>query len=235
MKSLNCPSCGASTSNIIKEDFVVCEFCGTTFHISKKLTVKPGAGGLLLDADFGNGSLPGWEIVRDGQLDFHKGNPPELRGMYQPLINAYDVLRSLASFDDFDAGMNIRFTDGNEKLITAGFYPRFTLGGGYAVYISPLGLYNIGYLSKDDKGAWKWENLMDWTAHTALHAGMNQGNHLRVVCDGDRFYVYLNGVLGTSFKDDRSKIGRLHVVVEPNGETNLGIALSDLQVREITR
>jgi hypothetical protein len=219
----------------MKEDFVVCEFCGTIFHISKKLVTKPGAGGLLLDADFANEPLPGWEIVRDGQLEFHKGNPSELRGMYSPNINAYYVLKSIRSLDDFDASMNIRFTAGNEKLITAGFYPRYTLGGGYAVYISPLGLYNIGYLSKDDKSAWKWENLMDWTEHTALHAGMNRNNHLRVVCDGNRFYVYLNGVLGTSFKDERSKIGRLHVVVEPNGDTNLGIAFSDLQVREITR
>ncbi len=236
MKSLNCPSCGASTPSVaMKADFVVCAFCGTTFHISKNLISKPGRGGLLLDADFGNRSLPGWEVVNEGKLDFRKGNPSELHGMYLPRINSYDVLRSLSSFDDFDAGMNIRFTDGNEKLITAGFYPRYTLGGGYAVYISPLGLYNIGYLSKDKNGEWKWENLMDWTQHTALHTGMNQNNHLRVVCDGERFYVYLNGVLGTSFKDARSKIGRLHVVVEPNGETNLGIALSDLQVREIAR
>jgi hypothetical protein len=234
MKALNCPGCGASLPrNTSTTDLVVCEFCGTTFHISKKLAANPGAGGLLLDADFGNESLPGWEVVRDGKLDFHKGNPSELHGMYPPRINSYDVLRSLSSFDDFDAGMNIRFTAGNENLITAGFYPRYTLGGGYAVYISPLGLYNIGYLSKDNKGEWKWENLMDWTRHTALHVGMNQNNHLRVVCNGERFYVYLNGVLGTSFKDTRSKIGRLHVVVEPNGDTNLGIVFSDLQVREV--
>src|SRR5690349_8282633 len=142
MKALNCPGCGASPSrNVITTDFVVCEFCGTTFHVSKKLTTKPGAGGLLLDADFGNKNLPGWEVVNEGKLDFHKGNPAELHGFYGPRVNAYYVLKSLSSFDDFDAGINIRFTEGDEKLITAGFYPRFTLGGGYAVYISPLGLY----------------------------------------------------------------------------------------------
>jgi hypothetical protein len=236
MKALNCPGCGASLpTNAINASFVVCEFCGTTFHISKKLTAKPGMGGLLLDADFASSTLPGWELVNEGKLDFHKGNPSELRGFYGPRINAYYVLKSLSSFDDIDAGINIRFTEGDEKLIMAGLYSRFTLGGGYAVYLSPLGSYNIGYFSKDNNGEWKWETVMDWTDHAAIQKGVNKNNHLRVVCDGDRFQVYLNGVLATSFKDGRSRMGRLYVVVEPNGETNLGIALSDLQVREIAR
>lgn len=236
MKALNCPSCGASLpENAIKADFAVCEFCSTTFHISKKLVPKPGLGGLLLDADFGSKTLPGWELVNEGKLEFHKGNPSELRGIYQPRVNAYYVLKSLGSFDDFDAGINIRFTEGDQKLIMAGLYLRFTLGGGYAVYISPLGSYNIGYFMKDKNGEWKWETLMDWTDHAAIRTGMNESNHLRVVCDGERFHVYLNGVLGTSFKDGRSRMGRLYMVAEPNGETNLGIALSDLQVREVAK
>jgi hypothetical protein len=235
MKALNCPGCGASApKNAVKADFVVCEFCGTTFHLSKKLSAKPSVGGLLLDADFGNSALPGWEVVNEGKLDFHKGNPSELHGFYGPRVNAYYVLKSLSSFDDFDAGINIKFTEGDEKLIMAGLYPRFTLGGGYAVYLSPLGLYNIGYFSKDKNEEWKWEILMDWTEHTAIQKGMNKTNHLRVVCNGERFHVYLNGVLGTTFKDGRSRMGRLYVVAEPNGETNLGIVLSDLQVREIS-
>src|SRR5688572_29654190 len=121
MKSLNCPGCGASLPrNTITTDLVVCEFCGTTFHISKKLTAKPGVGGLLLDADFGNKALPGWEVVNDGKLDFHKGTPSELHGFYGPRVNSYDVLKSLGSFDDFDAGVNFRFTEGDEKLIKIG-------------------------------------------------------------------------------------------------------------------
>ena len=58
----------------------------------------------------------------------------------------------------------------------------------------------------------------------------------RVVCDGERIRVYLNGVLATSFKDNRFKMGKLYVVAEPNGDnTNLGITFSDLQLREVAR
>ncbi len=47
--------------------------------------------------------------------------------------------------------------------------------------------------------------------------------------------VRLQGTLATSLKDNRYKMGKLFVVAEPNGETNLGIAFSDLQVREIAK
>jgi hypothetical protein len=104
------------------------------------------------------------------------------------------------------------------------------------VYISPLGSYVIGYFTKDKNNEWVWGTLMDWTNHSAIRAGMHESNHLRVFCDGERFRVYLNVVLATSFKDSRFKMGKLYVVAEPNGEnTNLGIAFSDLQLREVLR
>ncbi|HKY55973.1 MAG TPA: hypothetical protein VJM08_16780 [Anaerolineales bacterium] len=201
----------------------------------KNLSPETGLGAMLLDADFGSRNLPGWELVDVEKLTFHRGNPSELHGSYGPRISAYYVLKSSGYFDDFDAGINIRFTDGDQNLIMAGLYPRFTNDGGYAIYISPMGSYVIGYFTKDEKGEWKWDTIMDWTNHSAIRAGMNENNHLRVVCDGERIRVYLNGVLATSFRDSRFKMGKLYVVAEPNGETNLGIAFSDLQLREVLR
>ena len=234
MKALNCPNCGASLpQHAIRGDLAVCEFCGSTFHLSKNLRPELGLGHLLLGADFGSRILPGWEVVDAEKLTFHRGNPSELRGYYSPRVSAYYVLKSSGFFDDFDAGINIKFTDGDQNLIMAGMYPRFANEGGYAVYISPMGSYVIGYFTKDEKGEWKWGTLMDWTNHSAIRIGMHESNHLRVVCDGERIRVYLNGVLATSFKDSRFKMGKLYVVAEPNGETNLGIAFSDLQLREV--
>jgi uncharacterized protein YhfF len=58
-------------------------------------------------------------------------------------------------------------------------------------------------------------------------------SRLRVIMEGEKTHVCLNGVLATSLKDNRCKMGKLHVVAEPNGETNLSVAYSDLQVREV--
>lgn len=138
--------------------------------------------------------------------------------------------------DDFDASVTIKFTEGDEKLITAGLYPRMNNEGGYAVYISPLGSYNIGYFTtQPNSNDFKWNTLVDWTSHASLRKGRDVTNRLRVIMDGEKMRVYLNGVLATSLKDDRYKMGKLHVVAEPNGETNLGVAYSDLQVREVVR
>lgn len=236
MNALNCPNCGAALSEAaVKADFTVCDFCGTTFRMSKTLTPEPGMGDLLLGADFGNDTLPGWELFNDGDITFHKGSPSELRGFYKPRINSYYVLKSSGFLDDFDASITIKFTDGDEKLITAGFFPRFTNSGGYGVYISPLGSYNIGVFAKDASGDFKWNILMDWTDHSALRKGKDVTNRLRVIFNGERMRVYLNGVLATSLKDDQYRMGKLIVIVEPNGETNLGITFSDLQVREVAK
>ena len=113
MKALNCPNCGAFLpQHVIKADLAVCEFCGSTFHISENLSPEAGMGALLLGADFGSRILPGWELLNEGKLTFQRGNPSELWGSYRPRINAYYVLKSSGFFDDFDAGINIRFTDG---------------------------------------------------------------------------------------------------------------------------
>ena len=81
----------------------------------------------------------------------------------------------------------------------------------------------------------KWNTLVDWTSHASLRKGRDVTNRLRVIMDGEKMRVYLNGVLATFLKDNRYKMGKLHVVAEPNGETNLGVAYSDLQVREAVR
>jgi hypothetical protein len=237
MKALTCPNCGGTLSPAsLKNDIAICEFCGTTFRMSKTATPEPDMGDLLLGADFANETLPGWEIIRDGEITFHKGNPPELRGFYKPKINSYYVLISSGFLDDFDASVTIKFTEGDVKLITAGFFPRMNSQGGYAVYISPLGSYNIGYFTtQENRNDFKWNNLVDWTSHASLRKGRDVTNRLRVIMDGEKMRVYLNGVLATSLKDSRYKMGKLHVVAEPNGETNLGVAYSDLQVREVVR
>jgi len=145
-------------------------------------------------------------------------------------------LKSSGFLDDFDASININFTDGDREIIRAGFYLRYThKGGGYGVLISALGSYTIGYFVKGKSGEPVWEDLMAWANHTALRSGMNETNRLRVICDGEKFRIYLNGTLATSFKDGRFKRGKLYVAVVPTEKSSLGIAFSDLQLREVLK
>src|SRR5262245_52936962 len=138
MNALNCPNCGAAipARAIKSSDLVTCEFCGTTFRIPKSLTPEPDMGDLLLGADFSSKVMTGWEVINENLLTFHKGHPSELHGMYDPSPNAYYVLKSSGFLDDFDASINIKFTDGDREIIRAGFYPRYTPeNGGYVVFV----------------------------------------------------------------------------------------------------
>lgn len=237
MKALNCPNCGAALPEkaIKASDLVACEFCGTTFRVSKTLTPEPDMGDLMLGADFSNKTMPGWEVVNEELLTFYKGNPSELRGKYKPNYNSYYVLKSSGLLDDFDASINIKFTDGDKEIIRGGFYLRFSDNGGYAVLVSVLGSYTIGYYVIGKNNELEWENLMPWANHTALKAGMNETNRLRVICNGEKFRVYLNGTLATSFKDDRFKRGKLYLAVVPTEKSSLGVTFADLQLRDVLK
>lgn len=235
MQALNCPNCGAALPQkaIKASDLVSCEFCGASFRVPKTFTPEPDMGDLILGADFSSKIMPGWEVINEELLTFHKGNPSELRGSYKPSPNSYYVLKSSGFLDDFDASINMKFTDGDENIIRAGFYARFSDNGGYAVLVSVIGSYTIGYYKKGEKNELKWEDLLPWANHTALRAGINETNRLRVLCDGGQFRVYLNGVLATSFKDDHFKRGKLYLAVVPTEKSSLGVAFSDLQLREV--
>ncbi|WKZ46001.1 MAG: zinc ribbon domain-containing protein [Anaerolineales bacterium] len=237
MQSLNCPNCGAAIppKAIKASDLVTCEFCGTSFRVPKTLTPEPDMGDLILGADFSSKVMPGWEVINEQLLTFHKGKPSELRGSYKPQINTYYVLKSSGFLDDFDASINIKYTDGVKDIIRAGFYLRFTDEGGYAVLVSVIGSYSIGYYKKDQKGELKWEDLLPWANHTALRSGMNETNRLRVICQGEKFRVYLNGVLATSFKDSVFKRGKLYLAVVPTEKSNLDVTFTDLQLREVLK
>lgn len=236
MKSLNCANCGAALSaQAIRFDIATCEFCGTSFRIPNTLTPEPDMGDLLLGADFADAHMPGWEVLNADKLKFLKGDPPEMFGVFKPdLTKSHYMLKSSGLLDDFDAGVNIKFTQGTLEKIRAGFYLRFTDDGGFGLLVSAQSSYTLGSFIKDAEGKLIWQKILAWTNHTALRHGFNVSNRLRVICNRDSFRVYLNGVLATSFKDARFPAGTLYLTVEPGDGLDGGFAFSDLQVREVS-
>jgi hypothetical protein len=234
MKSLNCANCGAALpAHSIKGDLATCEFCGTTFRIPKTLTPEPEMGDLLLGADFSSDVMPGWEFFNRDKLTFHKGKPNELRGVFPQLPDqVHYVLKSSGLLDDFDASVTIRVTEGDDKMLRSGFYPRFNDDGGYTVMISAISTYQVGVFTVDKDNKWIWRKIIPWTLHTALKPGLHQNNRLRVICNRDQFLLYFNGVLATSFKDPSFSAGKLCIIVDPFSPTSAGYAFSDLQLRE---
>jgi hypothetical protein len=144
------------------------------------------------------------------------------------------VLSSSGFFDNVDASVSIRFYEGELKYIDAGLTLRYQKGvGSYAVLISPLGTYSVGYYVPGDDSGMDWRHIVDWTSHSAIRTGLNQVNRLRVVLNGDRLRVYINGVLASSLRDTRYEVGEVLLDAESSKSSSVDVGFTDLQVREV--
>lgn len=234
MKSLSCPNCGAALpARNLKDDIAACEFCGTSFRVPKTLTPEVDMGDLILGVDFSKPVNPGWTTVNDDQLTFHKGSPAEMRATFTAQTNSYYTLKSSGFLDNFDVSVSIRFFDGLHDYIHAGLFLRHSEEGGYGVKISAQASYTFGYVARNEKGELSFNKIMPWSYHLALHKGMDQYNRLRVICNGNSFRIYLNGVFATSFQDDRFKMGRIYLCADATEKSSIRVGYSDLQVREV--
>jgi hypothetical protein len=234
MKSLSCPNCGAALpARSLKDDLAACEFCGTSFRVPKTLTPEADMGDLILGVDFSKPVNPGWMTVNDDKLTFHKGSPDEMRATFAAQTNSYYTLKSSGFLDDFDVSVSIRFFDGLHDYIHAGVFLRHSEEGGYGVKISAQASYTFGYVARNEKGELSFNKIMPWSYHLALHKGTDQYNRLRVICNGNSFRIYLNGVFATSFQDDRFKMGRIYLCADATEKSSIRVGYSDLQVREV--
>jgi hypothetical protein len=73
----------------------------------------------------------------------------------------------------------------------------------------------------------------DWTSHPALRK--DASNRVRMVAQGSRLRVYLNGVLAASAHDDALTSGRVVLCVGPSGrhDTRYSVAFSDFELRDV--
>jgi len=194
------------------------------------MTPQPELGDLILGADFRDPKVPGWIISYEDKVEFKDDDIPELWANYEPADVIFPVIRTPGPFDDFDISVTIRFIKGNIDQISAGFELRYGDEGDYVFRISAQGTFQIGWHKEKEWG----ETLMSWTKHPNLRTEMGDPNRLRVVMQGERIRVYLNGVLATSLRDDRFSSGLIRVVISPGSDKpNTVVAYSDLQLREI--
>ncbi len=191
-------------------------------------------GNLILGADFSKKPIAGWNLLSEVQTKFISGTPPQLQASFEFESDSPNVLGSSGFFDNLDLSITIKFLDGKVDWVYGGFYTRYSAEGGYGFLISAQSSYKVGYYSKGQDDKLVWKDLIGWTTHTALRSGLNEANRLRVICNGDRLKIYLNGVLASSIEDSRFAFGRLYVSFPPSKESNVVAAISDLQLREVS-
>ncbi len=215
---------------------VTCQYCNTTFRVPKTLTPEPDLGDLILGADFSRKPIAGWAFPNEDNIHLEGGSAPELRAKFAASETLYYVLNSSGFFDNVDVSVSMRFYAGELNHIDGGISLRHQKGvGSYAFLLSPLGTYSVGYYVPGDDSGMTWKHIVDWTENSAIRAGLNQVNRLRVTADAERLRVYINGVLATSLHDTRYDAGEIMLDAEGSKSSPVEMGFTDLQVREVRR
>ncbi len=233
IQALNCPNCGAPLGQHYGGEVLRCQYCNTTFSVPKSFTPQPDMGPLILGADFSRLPVAGWEVINPNEVTTKNIGFPVLDGYFPARNLIHYTLTTNGWFDDFDASVSLRFTKGPLKYVRGGLVFRYNRdSGGYIFFISPQQTYVLANYALNDKKELEWHDIQNWTTHTALKAGMDVDNRLRVVIKGARLRIYLNGVLAMSITDDNFKQGQIRLALGSGKDYDCGGQFSDLQVRE---
>ncbi len=219
---IQCPRCGAPVEQVDPQTgLAVCAYCGTSFAWRETSEAGVSRGrNMLLQTDFRDAALTGWALLNTEHVHLVKHPQPALRAEVPPSDKVYYVLRSAGWYDDADVSVDIQFERGGRDTGRAGLILRHQDGkGSYNIFLSLQGTYMMGYYAWDeDEASVTWHSLMGWTKHAALKTGTGVRNRLRVAAYGDRFRIYLNGVLASTLRHSLHTQGQVRLAVE-SGET----------------
>jgi ribosomal protein L7/L12 len=225
VRELRCTNCHAPLrAEMARAGVVTCQYCGTALRI-------PGlGGGVLAAADFRDPSIPGWTTGLTHQLQLLPGPPPELLARLEANPGSWNVLRSTATFDDFDVSVTIRLLWGDLTTTRAGLLLRRGDHGWYEVWISTQGTFSMLFSPPGDTPN---KRLVSWTSQSALRREPGAPNEIRAVLQGDRLRVLLNGTQAAALRDDSASFGT--IFLSAFSSVPMAVAYSSLVVREPER
>ncbi|MCX6670130.1 MAG: hypothetical protein NTV25_10075 [Methanothrix sp.] len=193
---------------------------------SDQTPAEPGVGDLLYSDDFSS-SKSGWPQYSKGDFSalykngkYHETAVPALYWNFRifPRLNFSDFVLEVeatkeAGPDDNAFGVLVREFDAGRNS--------------YAFLLSSDGYYQV---KKAQNNSWVY--VPDWAKSSAIKTG-NATNIVKVVCNGDKFSFYANGVKLTDYNDSSYANGHIALAVESKSEGNVTIGFDNLTVRAI--
>jgi ribosomal protein L7/L12 len=226
IRDLRCTNCHAPLGDLSSGHVVTCRYCGTPLRV----TGFGVAGATLLELTPAKPDMPGWtQHLREAPR--WAGSPIELVGAVPGEIepgkgSSWDVVRSVATFDDFDATATLRLWEGNLDTSHGGLKFRRNDAGLYQLAVSTNGKLSLYYLATNGPHV----TLAAWGPHPAVRSGRGEPDTLRVVCEGDRIRAFVNGTLVVSARDGSSAYGSIGLFAQSVPPVRIGC--TSIVVRE---
>jgi hypothetical protein len=101
---------------------------------------------------------------------------------------------------------------------------RSTASSDYTFEISYDGYYAIS-LWEEDFG---YTYLIDWSRSSAINTGLNNENHLTVICNNNQLILKVNGVLLANVTNDKLSSGAVDLFVSNNRFSNVKVIFDNL-------
>lgn len=190
--------------------------------------LEPGA--LLYEESFENPDS-GWS-----EFDGYDASTVYEDGGYQVTINEINYMawgnpEPGFDFDDLVIDVDVRQVEGpldNNFGVFVRYQEDDDLHSYYWFQISADGFYSV-----DLKWGDEWSGLVGWEPSTAIYTGLGVTNHIRVVCSGDQFSFYANGVHLVDIFDDTLSSGNIGLAAGAFEETGVVVRFDDLRVYEL--
>jgi hypothetical protein len=184
----------------------------------------PGAGGLVYADDFEDPGS-GWDVFAEDDTEAGYSD-----GEYRVSVNQDNYVAwgtpGDKEFDNFEVEVDARQVEGpldNNLGLLVRYQPDDD--NFYWFEIS-----SDGYYSVDMMQAGEWVGLVDWVESDAINQGTGVTNHLKVVCDGDRFVFYVNGIYLTEVTDATFASGNVGLAAGTFDEPGVVVVFDNLRL-----
>lgn len=211
----HCSHCGAPVGAALPGTRVaVCRFCGTA---------QAGARAPLV-ASFRDPKLTGWEPPPRDRHE-HRPSTGELALSCDPPGITRSSMATVASFDDVELGVTLRFDEGVEAI--AGVDLRACEQGSYDFRFTGKGSFMATRYADGKTQDW----LVSPRSHPALEVVLGNPNRLVIAMKRDRVRVWINGQLAATFSETTLKRGTISLSAFCR-EERTRVTFSDLELYE---
>jgi hypothetical protein len=168
----------------------------------------------------------GWDVFdEDNTVAEYVDGEYEI-GVYDVDYMAWGSVEAGPEFTDFQVEVEARSVDGpvdNNFGLLIRYQP--DTDAFYWFQISADGFYSF-----DLREAGDWTSLAGWEESDAIQQGLGATNRLQVICQGDRFSLYVNDVFLAEVTDDVLSYGQVGLAAGAFDEPGVVIHFDNLEV-----
>jgi len=186
----------------------------------------PAVGELLYHDDFRD-PASGWDAWDEGGSTSVKYVDGEFRlAVVRENYMAWSHPPEDGKFRDFAIEVDVRQVEGN---LNSTFGPIVRYDPDVERYYW-FQISGDGYYSVEETSEGEWIVLQEWEASDAIEKGLDATNHIRVVCDGNRFSFYVNDTLVTQLTDGTLRAGTVGLAAGTSTEPPVVVLFDNLRV-----